>query len=96
MRDAFSSSSTELYVPSPLARPSEVLRGKEFEQMIAGALEKLDERQREVIDLRDHCEMTFAEISEEMGGTAATLRSLYKRAKQDLRERLAQNGVEAL
>lgn len=95
MRDALSSSS-ELYAPSPLARPSEVLRGKEFEQVIAATLEKLDQRQREIIDLRDHCEMTFAEISEEMGGTAATMRSLYMRAKADLREQLERNGVEAL
>lgn len=94
MRDALSRSSAELFAPSPLARPSQILEGKEFEAMISGVLNEMDERNREIIDLRDHCGLTFAEIAAEMGGTAATLRSLYKRAKDLLRELLKSRGVE--
>lgn len=93
MRDVLSSSSIELDLKSPLARPSEVLRGKELEHKITEALNSLNDRQREVIDLRDHCEMSFAEIAEEMTASPATLRSLYKRAKEELRGHLERLGV---
>jgi RNA polymerase sigma factor (sigma-70 family) len=97
MRDAFQSSNPDPGVASPLARPSEICRGREFEAKIAEALEQLDDRHRRIIDLRDHCEMAYEEIAGEMGyKKAATMRSLYKRAKTRLRELLLDMGVDPL
>ena len=101
MRDAFASSVSDPGVASPLAqpraRPSEIWRGKDLEDKIAAALLEWAERHARVIDLRDHCEMPFEEIAREMGyKKAATMRSLYKRAKTRLRELLVEMGVEAL
>ncbi len=96
MRDAFSSTMGDPGFASPLARPSQIIRGKEFEQKLGEALEELDDRHRRIIDLRDHCEMAFDEIATEMGyKKAATMRSLYKRAKTKLRELLQEKGLEA-
>ena len=95
MRDAFSSQLGDPGFASPLARPSQIVRGKEFEVKISEALEELDDRHRRIIDLRDHCEMPFEEIAGEMGyKKAATMRSLYKRAKTKLREILGKMGIE--
>ena len=96
MRDAFSSTMGDPGFASPLARPSQIVRGKEFEQKLLLALEELGDRHRTIIDLRDHCEMPFEEIAGEMGyKKAATMRSLYKRAKTKLREILGDMGIEA-
>ncbi len=97
MRDAFSSTMSDPDIASPLARPSEILRGKDLEEKISDALLQLDDRHMTIIDLRDHCEMAFEEIATEMGyKKAATMRSLYKRAKTRLREILVEMGVDAL
>jgi RNA polymerase sigma factor (sigma-70 family) len=97
MRDAFSSTMGDPGFASPLARPSQILRGREFEGKLSEALEELGERHRRIIDLRDHCEMAFDEIAGEMGyKKAATMRSLYKRAKTRLREILQTKGIEAM
>ena len=96
MRDAFASSMADPGIASPLARPSQICSGKEFEVKISTALGQLDERHRTIIDLRDHCEMVFEEIAVEMGyKKAATMRPLYKRAKTRLRELLEEMGVDA-
>ena len=95
MRDAFGSGMSDPGIPSPLARPSQIIRGKEFEEKLNEAIEQLDERHRKIIDLRDHCEMSFEEIAAEMSyKKAATMRSLYKRAKGKLRDLLGQMGLE--
>ena len=95
MRDAFSSAMGDPGIASPLARPSQIVRGKVFVQKLGLALLELDDRHRTIIDLRDHCEMPFEEIAGEMGyKKAATMRSLYKRAKTKLREILADMGME--
>lgn len=97
MRDAFTSTMSDPGIASPLARPSQICRGKDLEEKISAALLKLDERHTTIIDLRDHCEMAFDEIATEMGyKKAATMRSLYKRAKTRLREILQEMGVDAL
>lgn len=97
MRDAFSSDIGDPGFASPLARPSQIIRGKEFESKLSEALELLEERHRTIIDLRDHCEMNYDEIAAEMGyKKAATMRSLYKRAKAKLKEHLEALGIEGL
>lgn len=97
MRDAFGSTMSDPDIASPLARPSQIVRGKDLEEKISDALLELDDRHATIIDLRDHCEMAFEEIATEMGyKKAATMRSLYKRAKMRLREILVEMGVDAL
>lgn len=89
MRDVFATSTSTRLFESPLARPSQVMCAREFEARLRAALEQLSERHRVVLDLRDHCEMSYAEVAAEMGyKKAVTVRSLYSRAKQRLRELL--------
>ncbi|MCA8958043.1 MAG: RNA polymerase sigma factor [Planctomycetes bacterium] len=95
MRDAFHSTFGEPAIASPLARPSQIVSAREFEKKLAEALARLEEKHRTILDLRDHCEMAYEEIATEMGyKKAATMRSLYKRAKERLRELLTELGVE--
>lgn len=95
MRDAFRSTYGDPGLASPLARPSQIVQGHEFEAQLATALQQLDDKHRQILDLRDHCEMSYDEIATEMGyKKAATMRSLYKRAKARLKAQLADNGVE--
>lgn len=73
---------------TPVARdplPSEAARGKELEDRIAEALSRLTERARELIVLREHCGMDYAEIAEALGlKNADTARALHHRALRGL------------
>lgn len=66
-------------------RPSEAARGKELEDRITEALARLTERARELIVLREHCGMEYAEIAEALGlKNADTARALHHRALRSL------------
>jgi RNA polymerase sigma-70 factor (ECF subfamily) len=69
--------------------PSRIVRGVELEEQIETALLALDERQRRVIELRKLCDLSFEEISHELGlSTPSSARSLFSRAMAALAEKL--------
>lgn len=88
MRDAFGSV-IEPPIAAATPTPSQVLGGRELAEQVEAAILELRDRHRQVLDLRDHCEMSFEEIAAEMGfEKAVTVRSLYHRAREELKARL--------
>ena len=69
--------------------PSQEAAGLELEERLEEALLALDDRSRQVIELRRLCGMTHEEIAEAMGlGAASSARALLARARAKLAERL--------
>jgi RNA polymerase sigma-70 factor (ECF subfamily) len=67
------------------ATPSQVAGAREDAAMIESALLQLGERQREVIVLRDRCEMSFEEVAKAMHlKNSESARMMHRRALQDL------------
>ena len=76
--------------------PSEHARGHETEERIERALLSLDERYREVINLRLHCGLSYREVSERMGmRSEKTASVLFVRARSKLRKLLGEDGIGA-
>ena len=74
--------------------PSQVAQGNELEHSYESALLRLSEFHRELINLRDLCEMTYADIAIELDlNTAATARMATHRARQKLKETLRAMGI---
>lgn len=72
-------------VPSPDATPSQVHNETELAERIREAMQKLPEREREVIVLRRYMELDAAEICDEMGlPTEGAVRALLSRAQARL------------
>lgn len=55
---------------------------------------QLPQRGKQVLELRHHYEMNYAEISTEMGITEVAARKLYSRTIAELRNRLSQNATD--
>lgn len=71
------------------ASPSQVYAGRELEEQREAALLGLGEFQRELINLREHCEMTFDEIAEELDlRSPDAARMAYNRASAALQGRV--------
>lgn len=69
--------------------PSQNLARRELEERIQTSLLEMSERQREIIIQRMICEMSFEEITEQMGfDLASSARTLYSRALMELRRRV--------
>lgn len=62
----------------------------EMLEMLAGALEELDERERDIIVLRYYSGRTLREISEQMGISYAYVKVLQNKAMSVLREKLGE------
>lgn len=76
--------------PSADASPTSIVRCRELEAAEAECASKLPKQQREVYMLRRQSELSFAEISEKIGGQKeVTLRSNYMRARDSVRECLS-------
>lgn len=89
----FASSSDTTFSASLLANdestPSEIAIGAELERKLEVAFSELGQRQRQVIDLRRMCGMSFEEIAVELGlGSESSARSLFSRAMGELSARL--------
>lgn len=83
--DLGDSAAGALETPGREAPPSQVARVREDQGQVEAALLALGERQREVIVLRDRCDMSFEEVAAAMGLKGAECaRTTYRRALQEL------------
>lgn len=75
---------------SPL--PHELFESTERKEILEKTVSELRPEYRTVISLYHEADMTFKEISEITGISGNTLKSHYRRALQELREKLEQNN----
>lgn len=70
-------------LPARDATPSQVAGAREQEALVEIAMLRLQERQRELLILRDRCGMSFEEVSQHAGlKNAESARTSYRRALQ--------------
>jgi len=68
------------------------LIGKEFQQIVGGAMQCLKPRQRTVLTLRCYRDMAYSEIAEVMGCSEFAAMMLFHRAKRSLGKQLSRHG----
>ncbi len=68
------------------------LVGKEFQQIVSAAMQRLKPRQRTVLTLRCYRDMAYSEIAEVMGCSEFAAMMLFQRAKKSLGRQLARHG----
>lgn len=78
--------------PSERAVGADRLEDAERRRRLAGAVDKLPPRQREVLDLRVHEELSFKEIAEVLGSTENAAKVNYHLAVKRLKSLLAEDG----
>jgi len=78
----------EYDIPDFLSLPDQVVDGEMKETKIRNEIQKLPVKFREVVILRDIKDFSYEEISETMGRSTASVRSLLFRAKQSLQKKL--------
>lgn len=82
-RDVFGSQLDTPGVGGREATPSQVAGQHESQALVELALLRLPERTREILILRDRCDMAFEEVAAAMGlGSAESARTTYRRALQ--------------
>ncbi len=81
-------------MPAP-ARPSAALLVAERDAALAAALERLDERDRQVIACRYLLELSEAETAAALGCRAGTVKSRLSRALERLRAQPEIGGLDA-
>jgi RNA polymerase sigma-70 factor (ECF subfamily) len=64
-------------------------RGERAE-MVREQIARLPERQRELITLRDICDLSYDEISAQTGMTVTNIRTAISRARKTLKEKLSE------
>ena len=75
----------------PPAEPEDPLP---YPVQVDEAVQKLSDKKRQVWDLRQNCQMSFAEIAAEMGyQKEVTVRSLWHHAKKQLEKLMAATGA---
>jgi RNA polymerase sigma-70 factor (ECF subfamily) len=73
--------------------PSSVLRQKERHEAVSKALSQLNDGHRQVLTLRIHEELSYAEIAEVLNCPVGTVRSRLFNARMAARERLERAGI---
>jgi RNA polymerase sigma-70 factor (ECF subfamily) len=68
----------------PVARPDQVLAGREASEVLQGALQKLSPDLREAVILRDLQEMEYREIAQVLGIPEGTVKSRINRGRAEL------------
>lgn len=82
-RDLFDSEVGGPEVAGRDSSPSQVASAREDVALVEAALLRLNERQREILILRDRCGMSFEEVAEALGlKNAESARTTYRRALQ--------------
>ncbi len=85
MADAHQSETLPDEVPAPGPGPADMLEGEEDAVRLTAALERLNQRRRDVVQLRLLEGLDFPEIARRLGGSAGSLRVLFFRAVGQLR-----------
>ncbi len=80
--------SSTMNTSARLARPDQVVEGKEMEAFIRQALGELSEEQRQLVVLRDIENLTYEEIRDVTGLAAGTVKSRLHRARITLQRRV--------
>ena len=81
----------EIDPPDVRPRPEEIYERAELQQILQGAIDELPIRTREVVVMRYVGELTFAEIGEALGMPENTAKTLFQRAKPQLRAAIRKN-----
>jgi RNA polymerase sigma-70 factor (ECF subfamily) len=76
----------ENVMPSEGETPAESALTQEFVSRVSECMEGLGEKHREVLTLRNVQNMSYEEISEELGISVGTVKSRIARARESLRE----------
>ncbi len=76
--------------PDPAPLPDEIVERYETQQILRDAIAALPERPRQVVALRYTTDLSFSEIGETLGINENTAKTLFQRAKNQLRFYLRQ------
>lgn len=71
-------------VPDPGESPSARVRGRERDEVVQRALQRLPERSRQAIILHLWNKLTFAQVGEQLGCSEDGARKLFQRAAEEL------------
>ncbi|HEX2910229.1 MAG TPA: RNA polymerase sigma factor [Chloroflexia bacterium] len=74
----------QLY-PDPTPLPEELIEQSETRQLLLEAIAALPERSRQVVSLRYSTDLSFSEIGDVLGINENTAKTLFQRAKNQLR-----------
>ena len=74
-----------------VAGPDDELQRKETQQEVREALSRLPETEQDVVRLRIHANLTFAEVAQELGIPLGTVLTRMRSALQRLRQKLQRN-----
>jgi RNA polymerase sigma-70 factor (ECF subfamily) len=83
--EAESSRRLDLFIAANQSTPSAQMERKEFSLRWAGAVEQLPRDQRDVVFLRDGCQLSIQAIAERLGKTEKAVAGLLLRGRQALR-----------
>lgn len=79
----------QLYAdPAPL--PDEVIEQRETQLLLREAIEQLADKPKQVVLLRYSTDLSFAEIGDALGINENTVKTLFRRAKDQLRDYIKQ------
>jgi RNA polymerase sigma-70 factor (ECF subfamily) len=87
------------FTTDPGPRPDRSLGQREIQEQVADALQKLPDKYREVIILRDIQQLSYEEIEQVLGIPGGTVRSRINRARTSLQEMLGalvEGGIDEL
>jgi len=76
--------------PDPAPLPQELIERRETQQLLRQAIDALPERSRQVVLMRYTTDLSFAEIGEALDMNGNTAKTLFLRAKNQLRYYLKQ------
>jgi RNA polymerase sigma-70 factor (ECF subfamily) len=75
-------------VKDPAPKPDELAERREWRDTLRQAMERLPERQRAVVEMREIEGLTYPEIAKQLGVSERTAKSDYAKAMETLRTRL--------
>jgi len=81
-------------IASEAPNPAREATACEFSELVASCMEKLGERQREILMLRNGLNQSYDEIAQALGISIGTVKSRIGRARENLRSLLAESYPE--
>jgi RNA polymerase sigma-70 factor (ECF subfamily) len=84
------------FVPSKTRDPAQEMDQEEFAKVVAACLDRLPQRQREILKLRTALDSSYADIATEIGINVGTVKSRIARARHHLRAEVEAIAPETL